>query len=702
MQKVLSIYGHSLGPIVLVAIMLAGARLLGAQKPTSAVLQDQATKLKQDIAQINKSIASLNSAGVPSSDLSGIHTRLQKDEDELADLQKKIREAEAYEKHLNELKGEEAAARTKLRNLSGTASGKQSAATAAQTNVSAGGTTPAGGESGTPAPNPSKPARPQQSDAGTSHAPVSQAPLTVSADHDNESGGAISTGTTGLYTLGIGGVDITSTTVSGPQQQFFAGFSLTAPISLPGTSCNRKVDPLEDRCWVWFDPRIASMPTPKSITTLSSLTTSGAALPALGNVTLGDITQTLEFRGGLEFPIITPRNGVTFGNNPKARLSLSLVAGFGAVTPFNSETGAQELDLASSTASCSSTANSGLTCGNVTNAWNQLKNSTSLQGQYPNLYQTLKNDCAASSASASLTNCPHLHVAFVLPNRSRFYRSYFGGFRLRTFFFKDRDSSHRCTVPMPTLDNNTPEDKDTKRFEEKKRTEEDEKNCVPEDIFPGTFDVTLGRDETVTGGRFKGIVMTLGANYPFPGLPWLRIFGDAHLRLAQNESFQPIALPATQSPVALTDPSVIVQNVQPKDEDYFRIGFGVDLSKLFGQIIKTNKPAEPLLTPPDTLDFGEVVAGESNSRSVTIRNGGSGPLTISDAHLSGSDAGEFSITDNCQNKELGSGQACSVTVIFKPPQDAKAGTSPAALLQFNDNSAARTHHIQLKGTVGSK
>lgn len=165
-----------------------------------------------------------------------------------------------------------------------------------------------------------------------------------------------------VYTLGMAGIDITSTSTSGPQQQYFAEFRLTAPVGVSKclrpeednkegagkapTNSSSNCDPLQSRLWAWFEPRIASVPTPNTAT-LSTLTSASTALSGLGQLKLGDITQTLELHGGIEVALIKPRDGVLFGNKDKASLGLSFVAGLGGVTPFNSATGAQEFDLIS-------------------------------------------------------------------------------------------------------------------------------------------------------------------------------------------------------------------------------------------------------------------------------------------------------------------------------------------------------------------
>ena len=153
-------------------------------------------------------------------------------------------------------------------------------------------------------------------------------------------------------------------------------------------------------------------------------------------------------------------------------------------------------------------------------------------------------------------------VAFVPPARSRFFRNWSTGFRLKTTFFRDYDRDNKC---------------------DNKALSNDHK-CVPDDIFPGTVDFTIGQDESVTGGRLRHFVLTLDANYPFPGVPWLRIFGTAHSALEHNRTIPTLLLLPAQTPVAITDSSVILQPIPQLDQDYFRLGFGVDFVRAFKQL----------------------------------------------------------------------------------------------------------------------
>jgi putative Ig domain-containing protein len=372
-----------------------------------------------------------------------------------------------------------------------------------------------------------------------------------------------------LYTLGMAGLDITSTTTSSPGQQYSVEFIAAGPISKGGrcasgttgsssddksAGCDK--DALDSRLWAWFNPRIASVPS-AATASLSSLTSASTALSGLGTQTLSSLTQSLEVRGGLDFALLKPRSAVLFGEGHKAALGVSLIFGGGGVTPFNAETGAQEFDLTSASSPTDFTA-----------IQQQFFSNTQLQTSYRTLFTAIcpkYNTATSASACGAPTNSKLAHVAFVLPSRSRFLRSYFGGLRLKTFYFGPDCSGANIRSADPTL------------------------RCKPKDVFPGTLDFTFGQDETVTAGRLHRFVLTLAANYPFPGAPWLRIFGAAYFGLSANQNSPTLALPPTQTFVNLTDPSVIVQPVAPLDQDYFRIGLGFDIIEAYKSITGTSK-----------------------------------------------------------------------------------------------------------------
>jgi hypothetical protein len=311
----------------------------------------------------------------------------------------------------------------------------------------------------------------------------------------------------------MAGFDITGSS-SGPQQQWFAAANLMQ--RLVAYDSNRPHSGL----WAWLDVKLGSIPTAKT-SALSSLGSASTVASNSGIQNVSDITQSIEFRGGLA-PSIHSK-------------TVSLLLGFGAVSPINSISGAQEYNLS-------------------TNLYNQFANNTQLQGQYPQLWQNGLPCYATPAPSTGCSNKPTT-VAFVLPSRSRFYRDYFGGFRL---WFGPRNNGTS---------------------------------------FPGRFDITVGQDETVTGARFHGAVFTLLGDYPLDSNGLVRIFGSAHMRIARNVNTPTLDMAPATSFVDPTTSAVVIQQTNPLDRDYFRVGLGFDISEVFSAL-KSKAPTSS--TAPKT------------------------------------------------------------------------------------------------------
>jgi hypothetical protein len=210
------------------------------------------------------------------------------------------------------------------------------------------------------------------------------------------------------------------------------------------------------------------------------------------------------------------------------------------VTPFSAASGAPEFSLNA-------------------NAAQQFNQNPALASLYPQLASALCN-YGFTGASCPRTPPPSIPsiVAFVSPARSRFYRDFYAGLRLRTFYLKGSCPDPSLRVPEP--------------------------DCKLDNAFPGYFDVRLGEDETVTAGRLVPLVMTLAASYPLPGTGGsVRIFGSVYLRLRANQNSNPLLLLPSASYATLDQPSVVVQPVAASDQDYYRLGLGVDLIPLIAK-----------------------------------------------------------------------------------------------------------------------
>jgi len=84
--------------------------------------------------------------------------------------------------------------------------------------------------------------------------------------------------------------------------------------------------------------------------------------------------------------------------------------------------------------------------------------------------------------------------------------------------------------------------------------------------------------------------MTVTGSYPVPGTGGaLRVFGSSYLRLHKNQNTTALILIPSTSFVSLDQSSVVVQPILPSDQDYFRLGIGVDLIALISSKWGTSK-----------------------------------------------------------------------------------------------------------------
>jgi hypothetical protein len=112
----------------------------------------------------------------------------------------------------------------------------------------------------------------------------------------------------------------------------------------------------------------------------------------------------------------------------------------------------------------------------------------------------------------------------------------------------------------------------------------------------GFVDFTLGQDASVSGGSLKHLVFNVDSIYPLkvPNINFLYLFGSVSKRLHN--------LPGNQSPLVLqagtvpTSPSpnpayLVVPMIQP-DRDFYRIGVGVSLCKIFTALTNDSVPCQ--------------------------------------------------------------------------------------------------------------
>lgn len=239
---------------------------------------------------------------------------------------------------------------------------------------------------------------------------------------------------------------------------------------------------------LWGNVKLNS--TPQQIATLANVTSIAANTLTEGKA--NKLTQAFEFVAGPEIRI-----------GKAAKTHISFIAGWGAVTPLN-------------------------------------------PSQATQIFKT--PNPASSQAARFFDQYPGAKgkefIAFTTPDRDRFLRQYFAGFRFRSYRYDDQG------------------------------------NLL--DQFPGMFDVTFGQNEAVTGGTFHKFVVGLEGFYSLPfsadGRRFLFLFGSARFKAGGPKNKDaPFILDTAESNVVPTDTRVFLANPEPSNRDQYRIGFGVDL-----------------------------------------------------------------------------------------------------------------------------
>lgn len=291
--------------------------------------------------------------------------------------------------------------------------------------------------------------------------------------------------------------------------------------------------PISHKAWFWLNPRISSVPSQVS-SLLTTVTTGSPSVNSLLTAQYGQVVQSFELTGGIEFAPVGPHHWASLGED--ARLGFFVIGGAGFATPLSSTS--NNAQIFAIPTSPSAAVVSGLTVLGVTNI------------------------CGAPGVSA--TGCTS-NVAFVPEDRRRFYYQDFLGLRLKTYYFKTANQSSQLSGLC---------DKATAG------------ELCP--IFPGTFDITIGQNAAYTGGEMRGWLLRTEAFYPLPFYPVIHIFFTSWVNVAGRRVTTapktPLLLDTASSSVTPTSPGVEVITTPPLNRDYYRIGLGLDLVQLLKKL----------------------------------------------------------------------------------------------------------------------
>jgi hypothetical protein len=101
---------------------------------------------------------------------------------------------------------------------------------------------------------------------------------------------------------------------------------------------------------------------------------------------------------------------------------------------------------------------------------------------------------------------------------------------------------------------------------------------------------------------------------------------------------------------------------------------------------------------PTTLSFGSVNVGQTSAQTATLTNTGSLALDITSIQVSGTNAPDFTESDNCASSpQLLPNRSCTITVTYHP---SVTGPGSAAVL-VTDNASGSPQQISLSGNGGN-
>lgn len=253
---------------------------------------------------------------------------------------------------------------------------------------------------------------------------------------------------------------------------------------------------------IWGDVRLTQ--TPAQVSAFSNL-----ASDAIGTLTSD---ETNEFVSGFDFVVGPEIRLKTFKNT-----DVSLIAGFGAVSPLNPRKSVQIFEVP--------------------------KEGTSQRDPFLELFPGAEDK---------------EFIAFVSPDRDRFLRQYFGGIRLKTYTYdKTNDKGVRAAGNSEAIQNVFP--------------------AMLDITFGQSEAVTGGKLVKFVLGIDGFYPLPFPDKYRFLylfGTAKFKVGGPKTIS-------KPLILDTAASSVKVTDSTVFIADPVSSNRDFYRIGFGVDLLELF-------------------------------------------------------------------------------------------------------------------------
>jgi hypothetical protein len=292
------------------------------------------------------------------------------------------------------------------------------------------------------------------------------------------------------------------------------------------------------RAGFWGDVRLAS--TPEQLTTTGILPSNLVNLVGKTG-TAANLVQSFDFLAGLEARLFTAKGSfLSLIPGIKQKTRFYIAGGLGAISPLDAQTEAPKFLLIPGTGS-------------------------SQRALFEQRY-------GKPPAGA-------LQMALVPLERDRFFRQWYAGIRLKTFY----------------CEHDTEGDPDCHRFR---------------NSFPAIVDFMIGQNQSATGGSFRktdtidpatgigkehqAFVFRLDGFYPLPfrEASFIYFYGTAIMNILGKQSIDNfLVLTSPESSLGINDPTVYVPpskflRALQSNRDYYKIGVGINLTDFFNR----NKP----------------------------------------------------------------------------------------------------------------
>ncbi len=330
----------------------------------------------------------------------------------------------------------------------------------------------------------------------------------------------------GEFSRAIVGFEQSGASSAPSTQRFFSDLYISVPF--PVFRRQHADNEFGPRLRLWGNVRVTTVPQQIS-TPVAQFATE--FVNKVGEIKVNELAQAAEFLAGVDFrlfksDVLLP----SFDRKTQQKFSFSFIAGGGAITPLTPR----------------------------------------------DTIQVFKVSPDASARYGDGLKDKDF-VAFVSSDRDRFFRQYYVGIGLRTFYYQ---------------------------------------NGEPQQRFPATLDLTYGVNESVTRGRLRGGVIRLEGFYP---LPWdtskfIFLFGTALLKPSRSTISDPLVLEPAPAGTPVPGPRTAIVTVQQADRDYYRIGVGIDMIGVIKRIADRTKPeggkksggGNEAAAPPKPLEPGKL------------------------------------------------------------------------------------------------